>query len=103
MSKHMECSAAGKFDCAADENVHDVTLDTGLGEGHVDAPSAWFEPIDLDGDTEPGLVEHYGTRWLIARENSQGRFWAECYDTEQAREERLEGLRESWGEWEGWL
>lgn len=126
MSAHDECSRPGKFGCWADETIHASTLDSGAGEGDVAAPCAWFEVVDLetecegheslngadmgrsiecDGSCMPEwkLAQHYGTRWLIARENSDGRFWVECYDTEAARDERVEGLRESWNEWAGEL
>lgn len=126
MSKHEECASVGKFDCRADEKIHEFTLDSGMGEGNVEGPAAWFEPLDLDieceghshdpsipssvageamycdGSCRPewALADHYGTRWIIAREDSQGRFWVECYDTEDSRDERVEGLRSAHAEWD---
>ena len=126
MSKHEECGAVGKFDCPADETIYGTTLDSGDGEGDTAAPCAWFCEVTLedeceghehdpsvptsvagesmlcDGRCQPdyALAQHYGTRWLIARENSNGTFWVECYDTEEARDERLEGLRQAYAEWD---
>ena len=119
MSKHTECGAVGKFDCTYDEYVWDVTMDTGDGEGHVESSVAWFCEVTLETECEghPGLgdvsvycdgsctpewraAQHYDTRYLIARENSQGIFWVETYDTEEARDERLEGLRQAYAEWD---
>ena len=102
MSKHTECGAVGKFDCLADEYIYGTTLESGAGEGDVEASCAWFEEVTLDTSDpkEQAAIEHYGTRYLIARENSQGIFWVETYDTEQARDERLEGLRQAFAEWD---
>ncbi len=119
---HLSCGRPGKFDCSADEKIHQDSLEWGTGEGDVQSPSGWFDPIELeveceghestagyamgqsvfcDGSCTPEwqLAKHYGTRWLIARENEQGQFWVETYDTEQARDERLEGLRAAYAEW----
>lgn len=124
MSAHEQCHAVGKFDCLHDEYIHAVTLDQGGGEGDVESPVAWFDRVDLEVDCEghePGPYQpagvsvycegsctrewghsvHYGTRWLLARENSQGRFWVECYDTEQARDGRYDELVAAFLEWEG--
>lgn len=103
MSAHDECSRPGKFDCAADEKINEITFEECIGEGDVQADCAWFAPVSLGDLFEGDLIKHYGTRWLIARENSDGRFWVECYDTEAARAERVEGLRASWNEWAGEL
>jgi hypothetical protein len=97
--RHRECGRPGKFDCSFDEAVHEITMELGESEGHVDAPCAWFVEIELVED-ERGLMDHYGTRWLIARENSQGFFWVEGFATEKMRDERLDGLREAWIAWE---
>jgi len=102
MSKHEECGAVGKFDCPADEYIYGTTLDSGAGEGDTAAPCAWFESITLETDElgERTAFAHYGTRYLIARESDSGRFWVELYDTEEARDERLEGLRKAYAEWD---
>lgn len=97
---HWTCNQHGKFDCLFDEAVSQLAADDGTGEGHVEAPCAWFDAIFLDPGAEAGLIEHYGTRWIIARENAQGFFWVETFDTEQFRDERLESLRAVWAEWD---
>lgn len=97
---HRTCREHGKYDCAFDEAVSGIAADDGSGEGHVEAPCAWFDGITLDPGTEAGLIEHYGTRWLIARENNQGLFWVEDFATERFRDERLEELRKAWAEWD---
>jgi len=97
---HRTCGRAGKFDCAFDESIHELTVLEGVSEGDLQAPCAWFADMQLDPGTEGGLVEHYGTRWLIARENDQGFFWVEDFATEQMRAERLESLRKAWAEWD---
>ena len=123
MSAHDECGAVGKFDCWQDERIHELTVEFDEGEGNVEGPAGWFMPLDLedecegheslngasmgasvtcDGKCQPDwvLVQHYGTRHLIARENGLGQWWVECYDTEQARDERLEALRAAHAEWD---
>lgn len=116
---HAECGSVGKFDCHFDEGVHGFTMESGAGEGHVDSPVGWFEEITLeteckgheqvvgsdlscDGSCTPEWLfhQHYGTRWLIARENDRGFFWTEAYETEAYRDERLEALREAYAEWD---
>lgn len=110
MSAHTECGRAGKFDCDFDEWVYNLILWFGdPGEGDVQSPSAWFCEVDLDPDAEehadkPQLdaaaIEHYGSRWLIARELDDGRWFVEVYDTVEARQARLDVLRAAYEEWD---
>lgn len=102
MSAHEDCAAPGKFSCTADEYIQDLALDMGDGEGDVESPVAWFSEVTLDesDERERGAAEHYGSRWLIAREFSDGRFAVEAYPTEGDRHDRLESLRAAYVEWD---
>lgn len=100
---HRTCGRVGKFDCDYDATIHLLILESGLsGEGDVTAPCAWFMEFTLDiaDRADRARAEHYGTRWLIAREANDGRFWVETYDTEYQHAERLEQLRAAWDEWD---
>lgn len=97
---HFRCDAPGKYDCDADEYVHSAADDEGSGEGDVSSPVAWFAEVTLDLDSETKLIEHYGTRYLIARTLESGVSPVEMYDTQQARDERLEELRAAYAEWD---
>lgn len=100
MSAHTECGRVGKFDCYFDQHVNSSSLEEGLGEGDVQAPSAWFAEFILDPAAEPGFAEHYGGRYLVLRELNDGRFFVEVYETSEAQQERLEILRAAYEEWE---
>lgn len=119
----------GKFDCWADERVHEI-ISEGLygGEegGNVEAPTGWYaaltldaecaghehdpsrpdsvagETIFCDGSCTPDwrLLEHYGSPYLIVRENSQGFFWVAVHTTEERRDEHLDELEAAYREWE---
>jgi len=99
---HIDCAAPGKFACTADEYVQDLALDAGDGEGDVESPTAWFCEVTLDetDERERGAAEHYGSRFLIAREFSDGRFAVEVYAVEGDRHDRLEGLRTAYMAWD---
>jgi hypothetical protein len=99
---HDECRQPGKFDCLADEQIYEMTLDSGAGEGTVEAPTGFFEPIDLSDlvQLEVRLIAHYGGAWLIARESQLGTWWVEVFETEAFRDERLETLRQAYSEWD---
>ena len=104
MSYHSEdCGAPGKFDCWADERVYKLTLDINEGEGSVDSPAGWFQPLDLDRNSlvELELVVHYATEYIIAREDERGFFWVCTYESEEARDVDLEELRAIYAAWEG--
>ena len=102
MSAHEDCATPGKFSCTADEYVLDYAADDGAGEGHVESPVAWFAEVVLSEDDPmvDGIIEHYGTRYLIAREFSDGRFMVECYATVVDMDERLSELRAAYAEWD---
>jgi len=102
VSAHEDCSSPGKFACNADEYIQDLTLDMGDGEGDIESPSAWFSAVTLDenDEREASAAEHYGSRWLIAREFNDGRFFVEVYPTEGDRHERLDVLRAAYVEWD---
>lgn len=99
MSAHETCGRLGKFDCTADEVVYDRTMDEGIGDGDVEATSMWWSSLDLTEAEDEQLAEHYGARYIIARENSAGTFWVEVYATTEAREERLNVLEEAYRAW----
>lgn len=99
MSAHDECRGVGKFDCDADELIYDLTMDDGAGEGDVESPSGWWETVDLTEPADEALAEHYGARYLIAREGNDGRFWVEAYATREARNERLDVFEEAYRAW----
>ena len=102
MSAHEDCAAPGKFSCNADEFIQDLALDSGEGEGDVSSPVAWFMEVTLDEHDarEAEAANHYGSRFLIAREFNDGRFTVEVYPTEGDRHERLEGLRGAYRAWD---
>lgn len=126
MSRHDDCRGVGKFDCTTDEYVNNIVLEAEPGEGHVESPVAWFAEITLEDQCEghehdPGtpssnmgesiycdgscqrehaIAQHYGTRYLIAREFNDGRFAVEPYEREQDRDERLGELRAAYAEWD---
>lgn len=102
MSAHEDCAAPGKFSCTADEFIQDLSLDQGEGEGDVESPVAWFSEVTLDESDkrECRAADHYASRWLIAREFSDGRFAVEVFATEGDRHERLEALRAAYIEWD---
>lgn len=101
MSAHTECGRVGKFDCTFDEYIHD-TLEGDPGEGDLQSPSAWFCAVVLDDDDplDVAAAGHYGGRWLIAREFSDGRWAVEVYSTDAYREERLVTLRAAFDRWD---
>lgn len=102
MSAHDDCAAPGKFDCTADEFIQDLALDTGDGEGDVASPVAWFLGIVLNPDDprEREAIEHYGTRYLVAREFDSGAFSVERYETAAYQRERLDALRGAYADWD---
>lgn len=101
MSAHAECGAVGKFDCAVDEWLHGVLLDSGEpGEGDVQSPSAWFAEVDLSRDTEADAIEHYDSEWIIARELNDGRWFVEVYPTLADRDDRMDALRHGLDAWD---
>lgn len=97
---HLSCATITKYDCAADEYLHGQLSEWGEGEGHVESPVAWFAEVTLDPEQEPELTKHYGTIWLIARENSQGFSWVETFTDRASRDERLEAMRAEYAEWD---
>lgn len=102
MSAHESCGAVGKFDCAADESIYEQTLDAGLGYGDTEAPVGWFCEVHLDDsdiENAEALAEHYGARYLIARENGDGRFWVEVYATAKDASVRTLALEEDYRAW----
>lgn len=102
MIPHEDCAAPGKFSCTADEWVLDYAMDDGAGEGDVESPVAWFAEVILrDNDpTMARLIMHYGTRYLVAREFSDGRTSVECYATAGDMDERLTELRDAYRQWD---
>lgn len=92
---HWHCVGTGKFDCDGDESIHDALMETGAGEGDVDSPTGWFQAVDLAPD-EPDALAHYGSRWLLARQDGNGFFWVMVYRTEESRDVFVTELREQY-------
>jgi hypothetical protein len=113
---HLNCRSLGKFECAYDEGVYDVTME-GFGDdgGDVQSTAGWWSTFDLDIDCEghePGPYQpagesvycdgscthdwrayrHYSGAFLLARQNDSGAFWVETYVTEAQRKERTDQL-----------
>lgn len=99
MQDHAHCAAVGKFDCDFDERIHAITLESGEGSGDVESPSGWFCPVDLDED-EVDLVTHYGTRWLMALENSQGFFTVLALGSKGKQSWMLDNFERAYEAWE---
>lgn len=98
---HLECHDVGRFDCDFDRDVSESLAEEGEpGNGSVEW-WFWYAELTLDPVRERRTVEHYGTRWLIARDNSAGFFSVELYETAEARDERLEILDAAYAEWDG--
>lgn len=110
MSAHETCGRPGKFDCEADETISTLANEDGAGDGSVESPSGWFSGLrlvggpDMDTATADALAEHYGVRYVIAREDGDGRFWVEAYAMPQPWQQRLDDLQEDYERWAGsWL
>jgi len=100
MSAHDQCYRPGRYNCEHDEQLETRFSEVGTGQGSIEAPTGWFAEFTLMPDIEQGLIEHYGSRWAILRESSQGFFWGEFFDTEAARDERLNALEAAWLAWD---
>jgi len=93
-----------KYDTEHDEHVSEMIGD-GMADtdGDVEAPVGWFAAVTLD-DTEdsPDLaaLEHYGTPWLLARENSQGFFTVIPFPTIEARNQAYAQLEQDYLLWD---
>jgi hypothetical protein len=127
---HNLCSGIGRYDCDFVARIDETILDSGAGEGDVEAPVGWFEEITLDalceghpdddssmnmaagatrycdgscrrGEEEHELAVHFGTPWLIARQDTHGFFWALRYASPEERDDDLEFLRDRFEGWEG--
>ena len=98
---HHECHRVGKFDCAFDAYVFNAFGDEGNpGDGHVEAPTAWWGEFTLDDEAEPGFAEHFGGRHLILREFFDGHTAVEVFATAEMRQERLDALEEAFEHWD---
>ena len=117
MSAHSTCSNIGKLDCLFDEKVHEYTLD-GFCEmdGSVEAPCGWFGKVDLVSEDDLGAmsimvdgapaneeddaaIAHYGTRFLLVRENEQGFVYVIPFQTEEGRDAAYQQLIVEYDTW----
>lgn len=97
------CNGVCKYDCSFDEAVHDALLTSrSPGSGDVEAPSGWFDTIDLDPDVYPAdadLVGHYPGRFLVIRENNQGLVRVVSFATKELQGTAYEMLENQYEEW----
>lgn len=98
-----EAKAPGKYDCHFDSWVHGELLTGEAGDGHVEAPTGWFVAVDLDtghaNHDESLAAEHYGSRWLIVKEDSRGFVGVFPFENEEQREIMLGLLVEQFNDW----
>lgn len=108
MSAHDTCHRVGKFDCEHDEVVSEFADLAGDNDGDVDAPSGWWSTITLVPSSEmpdpeygddDERIEHYGSRYLIAREDQQGFFKVIAFDTTEEREDYRQALADDYSAW----
>lgn len=97
----------GKFDCIVDEFAYACTLDGGEDTlGDVESPSGHLAKVTLMDPHEDGAtwldgrgIQHYGSRYLIVRENTQGFVQVISFDSEETREIAWQMASEAYFAW----
>jgi hypothetical protein len=98
------CNGIGKFDCSFDEEIYADLDDI---EGDAEAPTGWWQKIDLDITFETNqdtadrrLSEHYGwSEHLIIGGNSQGFVKVVAFEDSEKRQVMLDLLETQFNEW----
>ena len=92
-----------KFASKQDEMVYALTLDSrGSDSGNVEAPTGWFCTVDLNepGDDTAAAIAHYGSPFVIVREDQQGFVSVIGFPDKAARDEAFEDLDHAYMRWD---
>lgn len=91
-----------KFKDEWDGQAYTLSLDASEEtDGDQASPIGWFGALTLHADTDgAGIVEHYGTRYLIVHESTEGFVTVMPFADAELRDRRFKDLQQAYGLWD---